>query len=88
MATCKECLHHSICKDRENLMLTVNNIFELMYQDGVQHSCVHFKPTANVFEVVRCKDCVFGVKTKGAGIWCSLNDCGFDKDGFCSYGER
>ena len=45
-------------------------------------------PTADVVEVVRCKDCVFCVKTQGACIWCRLNDCRFDKDGFCSYGER
>lgn len=48
MATCKECLHHGVCEDRDNLMLTVNNIFELMYQHGVEHSCVHFKSTADV----------------------------------------
>lgn len=48
MATCKECLHRGVCKDRDNLMLTVNNIFELMYQNGVEHSCVHFKSIADV----------------------------------------
>ena len=53
---------------------------------GFENCCNYI--SADVVEVVRCKDCVFCVKTQGACIWCRLNDCGFDKDGFCSYGER
>ena len=45
-------------------------------------------PSADVVEVVRCKDCVFSEESQGACDYCKLNDCRFDKNGFCSYGEK
>ena len=45
-------------------------------------------PSADVIEVVRCKDCVFRIEIQGACDYCRLNDCRFEKNGFCSYGER
>ena len=39
-------------------------------------------------KIVKCKDCVFNEKRNGACDYCKLHDCVFDKNGFCSYGER
>ncbi len=45
-------------------------------------------PTADVVEVVQCKDCkhcVIGVYTN---LYCEHYDYGVNADDFCSYGER
>ena len=59
---------------------------------GVINSCIDTvknTPTADVVEVVRCKDCVFSEKGFDEGdVYCKLNDVSFGKDSFCSYGER
>ena len=47
MATCKECLHYDIC------------IFHI--KDNENEKCPHFKISADVVEVVRCKDCAWYV---------------------------
>lgn len=46
---------------------------------------------ANRIEVVRCKDCKFGVYEKGRGIYhtrCEILEFLFQDDDYCSYGER
>jgi hypothetical protein len=57
-------------------MLTVNNIFELMYQHGVEHSCVHFKSTADVVpkseEGAECPTC-HGTGRIGTTDWLTKN---------------
>ena len=48
-------------------------------------------PTVDAVEVVRCKDCKFGVYEKGRGIYhtrCEILEFLFQDDDFCSYGER
>ena len=53
-------------------------------------SMIHGQPTADVVEVVRCKDCK-GYNThdcaEGFG-WCEAFGLGKTDDQFCSYGER
>lgn len=46
--------------------------------------------TADVVEVVRCKDCEYGdaLKNKGREVWCTLHDTCFGEDSYCSSGER
>ncbi|MBP3699653.1 MAG: hypothetical protein J6J01_09295 [Oscillospiraceae bacterium] len=54
--------------------------------------------TGEVIEVVRCKDCVCGRPTNKSDrfeaqypleyLYCSVNDSGVKKDGYCSYGKR
>ena len=51
------------------------------------------QPTADVVEVVRCKDCTHGHWNQepyhGKPIYyCDRTDLQVDKYGFCSYGER
>lgn len=77
MATCKECIHDKICFYQEN---TPNITL-----------CPYFK-TADVVEVVRCKDCVnyCGFEHCNNGI-CdrdSVSKWAVYPDDFCSYGER
>ncbi len=45
---------------------------------------IDLQPTANVVEVVRCKDCK---NYAGQGMYCVHNMIVDDND-FCSYGER
>ncbi len=48
-------------------------------------------PTADVVEVVRCKDCKHSpdIKTKTKGmVWCRKFRTEVRPNGFCSYGER
>lgn len=49
-------------------------------------SCVNIVPSADVVEVVRCKDCKFW---DSDCIWCELwGNTQEYGNGFCSYGER
>ena len=77
METCKGCIHLPVCET---------------YNDSYWgYRCEHYKSTADVVEVVRCKDCKY---------WQDNNDgypheeCRWgngetpDADDFCSYGER
>ena len=52
--------------------------------------CIDATPTADVVEVVRCKDCKHTQKTQYGTIICLMNSalCSVDDMHFCSYGER
>ena len=53
--------------------------------------CVDKAPTVDAVEVVRCKDCKFGVYEKGRGIYhirCEILEFLFQDDDYCNYGER
>ena len=40
-------------------------------------------------EIVRCKDCKWAeVHKRDNGVFCEYNECGFEKNDYCSYGER
>lgn len=45
-------------------------------------------PTADVVEVVRCKDCKWHSKLCGEGFCSNFSITGFENDDYCSYGER
>lgn len=45
-----------------------------------------FSPTADVVEVVRCKNCRHYHKEKGG--WCEKHDFEFDVGDYCCHGER
>ncbi len=74
--------------EKESLARHIENSFSEISTPFHVRAIRNFPAADKVVEVVRCKDCVFCVETEGACIWCSFNDCGFDKDGFCSHGER
>ena len=41
--TCKNCINHNKCDNRGTLMLSINDLFEPIYQYGVDRSCPEFK---------------------------------------------
>lgn len=83
MVECKDCIHYCVC-DR----YTAPN--ESYPEVG---GCKLFKPTADVAEVVRCKDCkhskndTFYCKRYNA-VYCEFDNMIKPKNHFCSYGER
>ena len=64
------------------------NVVNYHRMDAIE--CLEIMPTANVVEVVRCKDCICrdGQEDLCGNIYCKLHDGRFDKDGYCSYGKR
>lgn len=91
--TCKDCIHCDVCNEHERPMLTIDNLYELMYQEGVEKSCKHFKNKADFVEVVRCKDC----KHREARICdiagneilsCNYSGFAVKPTHYCSYGKR
>ena len=52
---------------------------------------VHAVPTADVVEVVRCKDCKYGHlrdnTKRNSSIYCDFG-IGVHKENYCSFGER
>lgn len=51
--------------------------------------CIENAPTADVVEVVRCRDCIsFHPKTDNLKRHCNLTGIEVEEDDFCSYGER
>ena len=93
MSKCKDCIHFVACVD---FWYSDYDCFDDIEQSKQKHAnneaCVHFKPTADVVEVVRCKDCVhWGGTTYGfvcrkfSGIETKI--C-MGADHYCSYGER
>lgn len=51
-----------------------------------------FSPTADVVEVVRCKDCkyyrAYEPPIEDFDGWCTVNENEYDKEFYCQYGER
>ena len=84
MATCKDCIHYEACKKHGHLKFTANDLYELMYQNGVEKSCHHFKNKADFVEVVRCKDCIYKEECL------QKVDCEYQyrEIVFCSYGVK
>lgn len=77
--------------------LLVNKIFPLGIGDGMYtinakalKFAIDSESTADVVEVVRCKDCEYGdtLENKGREVWCTLHDTCFGEDSYCSSGER
>ena len=87
MSICKECLHNEVCKYGENRS-------NGMYCTG--DKCKQYKPTADVVEVVRCKDCKYlkyGYQCyRPLGMNLSNNEDAYvlldTENDYCSCGER
>lgn len=93
MSTCKDCIHEKVC---DNLIA-----HGLPWEDGkypAEKCCDHFKPTADVVEVVRCKDCKHHPDNGGEcdrsithtsrDYVCEVNTYRYIGLDYCSYGER
>ena len=87
MARCEDCIHGDLCERFAGLRTLVCGY-------KAEERCKMFKPTADVAEVVRCKDCKYKTVTSDGeynpeDIVCGyfMSD-GFMETDFCSYGER
>ena len=90
--TCKDCLYVKVC---DNLIA-----HGLPFEDGkypAEEFCDLYKSSADVEEVVRCKDCKHWChETAGmiehyeCSVFCDCHGIGYltGADDFCSYGER
>ena len=73
----------------------------MTYEEDCRERCMEFKafqemlPSADVVEVVRCKDCyayrrdpeLARARDLDPDYYCALLCCELDPDGFCSYGK-
>lgn len=97
-------LIQAIIKERDKIPLTIPcAYYELLdvkpnsdgqsQRAGIRKAlrCIAEAPTADVVEVVRCKDCKYWVEEKDFGMFCShwgSTLAESQADDFCSYGER
>lgn len=93
MATCKDCLHYEACGSI--LKKSFPNITkEEMDSVSNKGSCPLFKSTADVVEVVRCKDCKHYfdgccyITARSPLFKYDVNIHHRKGNDFCSYGER
>jgi hypothetical protein len=86
---CKNCIHESVC----------SALIEkgLPWNDGeypAEAFCMAFRNKADVAEIVRCKDCIYSFMsiTGETVLYCDMypsdDHLGWDKDHYCSYGDR
>ena len=78
MSNCKKCLSEQVCRYNDGINLYCKENYE----------CPHHK-TADVVEVVRCKDCEhYCANYCTRDIKGRTNMFYMNVDDFCSYGER
>ena len=76
----------------KRLTLGENSLIERVFADGV-YAVIETFPTADVVEVVRCKDCKYLERTDCFGECSLFNDRGEPRgemlpNDYCSYGKR
>lgn len=80
-----------VLKKFEEIKSSVDITFaDALYLDGVME-LIDSVPSADVVEVVRCRDCVRRTPSADLSnsVLCTwLHDLSMPKDGYCSYGER
>lgn len=77
--------------DAINHICPVDTEYDCALLDRVDVRCVLSDLPPAQPEIVRCKDCKFGVYEKGRGIYhirCEMLEFLFQDDDYCSYGER
>lgn len=83
---------------RLNKVCVTDDVFGMGMQTGIEHAinCTKEAPTADVVEVVRCKDCEHYIeyplseRAKEIALWgkCNKNKHLVYPTDFCSYGKR
>lgn len=73
-------------KEHRKQFTSYDDAFETGWNEAL--SCVNIVPSADVVEVVRCKDCKYNPKSLG-WVTCPMTGANTRKDDdYCSYGER
>ena len=86
MARCFDCFHCDACKQIHKAAFPECTEVQIMAVMSRENSCKTFKPTADVVEVVRCRDCnVPHNKWLGCP---NLNGMIPPPDFYCARGER
>ena len=85
MASCDGCIHEKLCVIKAFPEAFENTKWE-------KEPCDHFKPAADVVEVVRCKNCAYWDRRWTTGR-CESPHNGLiydytDEDDYCSYGKK
>lgn len=59
-------------------------------QFGVDHAitCIKETPTADVEEVVRCRECIYATRPEDNIVYCDNFERDMMPDDYCSVGER
>lgn len=83
---CKGCFHFQVCADVMKNQLFIRE--KVCMEENPQ--CEHYSPTADVVEVVRCKDCKYVKPMSFKGYFMCKRHHKYCRkaDDFCSYGER
>lgn len=86
MARCEDCIHGEICERFAGLRTLVCGY-------KAEERCKMFKPTADVAEVVRCKDCKYRYVPTRCALWTgTIGEKDYFRyhgdDFYCSFGER
>lgn len=85
MANCKDCIHNDVCIYRSHE--------EYKTIQDLKNDCPECIPTADVAEVVRCKDCKHRYVPTRCALWTGTIGekdyfCYHGDDFYCSFGER
>ena len=84
-------------EQEEKKYVCVDEVIDRLYDNEFAMHCpldevsdvIYNTPTADVAEVVRCKDCDYYIKSKQFGKdWCNKHAMNVRQDAFCSDGER
>lgn len=95
--TCKDCYHYEACSGYSPSDLD-KDVWDYCAKGktdeipDIEDRCSEFKNTADVVEVVRCKDCIYW-EGRGYDGRCEAHRNGLimeytNYDDFCSYGKR
>ncbi len=94
--TCKDCIHFEACVDFWYSDYDHCTKEESIIKHANYPTCELFKPTADVVEVVRCKDCkyLYCLSAIDRRFYCRHHPHGLEginiieDNPYCSYGER
>ena len=86
----------ALIKDLESRRLVFKNTISvadaLRTQGRVMREAIEEAPTADVVEVVRCRDCEYSYTDKYDRLMCHIRNGSYNEEcapnDFCSYGER
>lgn len=75
--------------EKEPLLLKAKELQGELYATPLIVEAIKNAPTADVVEVVRCKDCKYHEEDE-TGVWCSrvLNSHKTVEDNFCKFGAK
>lgn len=83
----KEYIEKAAAKDEILSWAVCINHPELLSKEDTMH-CIDNMPSANVAEVVRCRECVYATRPGDNIIYCDNFERDMMPDDYCSVGER